>query len=424
MRIAIASSGLGHVARGVEAWAADLGRTLFERGHSVVLCKGGGAAELPYERVLPCLQRLASKTQRLAKWTRRGLWRVHLGSVYELEQASFTWHLLKLLRCEAIDILHVQDPSVALFVEQARRLGWVKCRTILGHGTEEPLEFLRKISYLQHLSLFHLEAARDAGVWKPTWTAIPNFIDTEMFCPGRGDALRTELGIPLDGLVVLTTAAIKRDHKRIDYLLDEFAQLRRMAPDLPAWLVLAGGREHDTDELVAQGHRLLGDRLRTLVGFPRERMPDLYRSADVFALTSLMEMMPIALIEATASGLPCLANTHPILDWIVGPGGEQISMSQDSALARSLYSWLGDAPRRQRLGALARQHAMEQFSREKVVDQIVNYYRFVLTHDRSYSMAATAATDSSRQRGMCIVARPDLSRPHEQDRSESICRIT
>ena len=46
-----------------------------------------------------------------------------------------------------------------------------------------------------------------------------------------------------------------------------------------------------------------------------------------------MEMMPIALIEATASGLPCLVNRHPVLDWISGPGGEQIAMSQNGELA-------------------------------------------------------------------------------------------
>ena len=70
--------------------------------------------------------------------------------------------------------------------------------------------------------------------------------------------------------MVLTVAAIQRTHKRIDYLLEEFARLLNDHPNLPVWLVVAGGRERDTDELVAQGRRLLGDRLRTLVRFPRE----------------------------------------------------------------------------------------------------------------------------------------------------------
>jgi 1,2-diacylglycerol 3-alpha-glucosyltransferase len=398
MKIAVASSGLGHVARGVEAWAEDLGRALFEHGHSVVLCKGGGTAESPYERVIPCLQRFAPAAQRLSKWTRRGLWRLRLGSVYELEQATFTWHLLKLLRRESIDVLHVQDPTVALFVQQAHRLGWAKCRTILGHGTEEPLEFLRKITYLQHLMPYHLDAARNAGVWKPTWTAIPNFIDTEVYTPGRCDALRTELGIPMDGLVVLTAAAIRRNHKRIDYLLNEFAELRRMAPDLPAWLVVAGGREADTDELLTYGHRLLGDRLRTLVAFPRERMPELYRAADLFALTSLFEMMGIALIEASATGLPCVVNKHPVLEWIIGAGGETINMSQPGALARCLHSWLVNARRRRERGALGRQHCVENFSRDTVVDQIVDYYRLVLSHDRAHPVMRAETLTASSER--------------------------
>jgi glycosyltransferase involved in cell wall biosynthesis len=387
MRIVVASSGLGHIARGVEAWAHDLGWALHERGHWIVLCKGGGGARPPIEHVLPCWQRLAPKTQRLASWTRRGFWRLRLGSPYELEQATFTWHLLKLLRREAIDILHVQDPTIALFVQRAARLGWVKTRTILGHGTEEPLQFLNKITYLQHLMPYHLESARAEGVWKPTWTAIPNFIDTDTYFPGRCDALRAELGIPTGGLVVLCAAAIRRNHKRIDYLLNEFAELRRTAPDLPVWLVIAGGRERDTDELVAHGHRLLGDRLRTLVSFPRERMPDLYRAADIFALTSLMEMMGIALVEASATGLPCVVNNHPVLEWIIGDGGETISMYEAGALARSLKSWLQDPTLRRERGALGRQHCVEHFSRDKVVDQIVEYYRFVLSHGGVPSMA-------------------------------------
>src|SRR5262249_5731548 len=149
----------------------------------------------------------------------KGFWRLGLGSGYGVEQTTFALGLLAHLARESVDILHVQDPQVALIAQRARRLGWVRARSILGHGTNEPLDFLRKITYLQHLAPQYLEEARDAGVWKPTWTAIPNFIDTNLFHPGRCDALRAELGLPLEGLVVLTVAAIKRSHKRVDSLL-------------------------------------------------------------------------------------------------------------------------------------------------------------------------------------------------------------
>jgi len=382
LRITIASTGLGHISRGIEAWAEDLAGALAARGVAVTLCKGGGEAERSYERVIHCWQRDAAKTQRLLRTLPKSLfWRLGLGSGYGVEQTTFSLRLLGHLRRERVDVLHVQDPQLAAIVQKANRLGLVTTRVILGHGTEEPLAFLSKLDYVQHLAPWHLEEAREAGVWKPSWTAIPNFIDMSNFTPAGG-SLREELGIPPDGLVVLTAAAIKRNHKRIDYLLDEFATLREVAPELPAWLVVAGGWEAETEALVAEGTRRLGDRVRFLVRFPRARMADLYRTGDVFALCSLKEMMPIALLEALASGLPCVVNRHPVVEWMVGPGGEAIDMATTGALASSLGQLLRDRELRHSLGEAARRHCVENFGRDRVVDQLLEYYELVMSDGR------------------------------------------
>jgi 1,2-diacylglycerol 3-alpha-glucosyltransferase len=389
--ITVASSGLGHIARGIEAWASDLAGALAARGVPVTLCKGGGRAEQPFERVIPCWQRESATTSRLLRLLpRRVSWRLGLGSPYGLEQTSFALRLIGHLRRQRADILHVQDPHVALIAQRARRVGLVRTRTILAHGTEEPLEFQKRITYLQHLAPWHLEEARRAGVCKPTWTAIPNFIDTDVFTPGRSEALRAELGIPANGLVVLCVAAIKRRHKRINHLIDEFARLRVACPELPAWLVVAGGWEAETDALVTEGRERLGDRVRFLVRFPRTRMPELYRAADVFALGSLKEMMPIALLEAAASGLPCLVNRHPVMEWTIGPGGEAIDMSVPGELAEALARLLGSAAERRSLGDSARRHCVENFSRDAVVDQILSYYARVANHSPTRGAATHA----------------------------------
>jgi glycosyltransferase involved in cell wall biosynthesis len=389
MRIAVAASGLGHVTRGIETWAADLGRALASRGVAVTLCKGGDRPHADYERVIPCWQRAAAKTRRLLGCLPGRLgWRLGLGSDYQVEQTTFALNLLGLLRRERIDVLHVQDPLVAVWVQRARRLGLVRTRTILAHGTEEPPDFQRRITYLQHLAPWHLEDSRAQGAWRPTWTAIPNFIDTETFAPGPSAELRAELGLPADALVVLTAAAIKRDHKRIDCLVEEFARLRRARPELPAYLVVAGGRETETEEVVALGQRLLGDHVRFLVRFPRSRMPELYRLADVFTLCSLKEMMPIALLEATASGLPCVVHHHPVMAWMTGAGGLPRDLAPAGALAEALAGLLADGGKRRALGRQARQHCLDQFSQDRVVDQVLAYYEFVLTHDRPRAAGA------------------------------------
>src|SRR5262249_3249132 len=148
----IASSGLGHVARGIEAWADDLGAALAARGEDVTLCKGAGPANRPYEHVISCWQRDSRRTQRLLKWLpKRIFWRLGLGCAVSIEQTTFSLGLLRHLRRRRADILHVQDPHLALIVQRARQLGLVRTRTILAHGTEESTAFLRRITYLQHL---------------------------------------------------------------------------------------------------------------------------------------------------------------------------------------------------------------------------------------------------------------------------------
>jgi hypothetical protein len=58
-RIAVACSGLGHVHRGIEAWAADLGQALRRAGADVTLFAG---ARFEGATALPCLRRTGSPT--------------------------------------------------------------------------------------------------------------------------------------------------------------------------------------------------------------------------------------------------------------------------------------------------------------------------------------------------------------------------
>jgi hypothetical protein len=66
-----------------------------------------------------------------------------------------------------------------------------------------------------------------------SWVAIPNFVDCAAFRPARNAderlAVRRRVGIPEDAFVVGCVAAVKKDHKRIDYLIGEVSGLGREA---------------------------------------------------------------------------------------------------------------------------------------------------------------------------------------------------
>ena len=53
-------------------------------------------------------------------------------------------------------------------------------------------------------------------------------------------------------------------------------------------------------------------------------------------------------------------------------------MSADGELAGQIETFLKSANERQELGKLGRSHCTENFSRNKVLEDILNYYRFVL----------------------------------------------
>ncbi len=378
LRISVASSGLGHIARGIETWADDLGAALARRGHHVHLYQGGGTPP-PYGEVLANLPRESADNERWAARLPTALaWRLGLDAGYALEQSSFAWSLAKALRRRPSEILHVQDPLLALRLDQLRRRGLTATRTILAHGTEEPAAFLAQFRYLQHLSPTQLERCRAMGVWRPTWTAIGNFVDVDRFHPGDSQALRAGLGIPPEVRMVLTLAAIKRPHKRVDWLLAAMTAFKGRHPEIPFVLVVAGGREQDTDEIIAEGTALLGDQVRFLVRHPRAQIPDLCRAADVFILASLFEMMPIALLEAAASGLPCITNDEPTLRWMTGAGGVPVQMDNIESVITALNQLLADEPHRAAVAAAARAHAVAEFSEESIVQHYLDYYATVM----------------------------------------------
>lgn len=377
MKIAIASSGLEHVKRGIEAWADDTALALSRKGVDVTLFKGSGVKRRPYEVVLPCFKRGSFGARLLSRACRHYLWRFGLASEYGVEQVTFALSLINRLR--GFDLLHTQDPQLAWVIEKARRLGWVDAKLVLAHGTEEPLEYLNRFEWVQELAPVYLQEDREQGIAKP-WFAIPNFVDTQRFQPeGRLDA-KGELGIPEDTFVVLMVCAVKRVHKRVDWAIQEFRNFLDERPHLKTRLLIAGAQENDTPYLMELGTSLLRGKVEFLINYPREKIAGLYRAADVFLHASFHEMMPIALLEALASGLPVLANRAPIFQWIVGEGGDLIDVSQEGEGCRALLRYL-DKSHRQDKSRLAREQAVKNFSSEVVISKICQMYGEVLSHE-------------------------------------------
>ena len=135
---------------------------------------------------------------------------------------------------------------------------------------------------------------------------IPNGVDVERFHPGEAD--RAAFGIPTGVPVILMVSALIAS-KNVPEGIAAVAAL----PD--AVLVVAGdGPERAAINALASD-ALPGRFVNVTV--TADRMPDLYRAADVFLHLSVDESFGNVFLEAMATGLPVVAYESERTRWIV-----------------------------------------------------------------------------------------------------------
>lgn len=116
----------------------------------------------------------------------------------------------------------------------------------------------------------------------------------------KGQRIRKELGIPLNAKVILSVGEVNKN-KNHKVGIEALAKLR----DKNTYYVICGrGPLMEAHKELAQSLGV-GDRV-ILTGY-RTDVADFYKMADVFLIPSFREGLPVAVMEAMASGLPVVA---------------------------------------------------------------------------------------------------------------------
>lgn len=114
----------------------------------------------------------------------------------------------------------------------------------------------------------------------------------------RDQKLKKELGIPLDAIVLLSVGEVNKN-KNHRVVIEALKDL----PD--CWFVLCG-RGPLMDEYRSLAESLRVSKRVIMTGY-RKDVADFYSMADVFVFPSYREGLPVALMEAMAARLPCVA---------------------------------------------------------------------------------------------------------------------
>jgi glycosyltransferase involved in cell wall biosynthesis len=233
-----------------------------------------------------------------------------------------------------------------------------------GFGPEERARQLRRRVWVRRLALAHsVVVVPSRTLWRiatETWRLDPRHV---RYVPNGVDLAHFFGPHTTGSEPVIGTVAALRQVKNLARLLRAF---RLVADVVPARLVIAGkGPELPSLERLAVELRLVG---RVEFAGHLHDPVALYRAMDVFALSSDTEQMPLAVIEAMASGLPISATAVGDVPKMVATENLPfVTSTDDTALARAMLTLVQNPALRERVGMANRAKAEAEFGEQAMV---------------------------------------------------------
>ena len=221
------------------------------------------------------------------------------------------------------------------------------------------------------------------------YRVVYNGVDTERFRPGNRNAIRNELGIPLESRVIGVFASYK-PQKNHPMLLQAFKRVFDSFQDTQ--LLLVGhqlyGNMGGTGEYHARMEALideLGIRHRCTFLGNRNDVERTYPACDITVLSSLYEGTPNVLLESMACGVPVVATNVSDNSYVVKDGvtGFLVELCDVEGLAGHIQTLLQNEPLRRKMRQKARDWVLEKFSIKQMVRETEAVYLEALNGKRN-----------------------------------------
>jgi glycosyltransferase involved in cell wall biosynthesis len=246
-------------------------------------------------------------------------------------------------------------------------------------------------TYSRNAAVLAVSDGVAASIGRPWWARFGSEPPVETLHHGvaldqipRGDVARTKarasLGLESTALVIGNVANFspKKDHLGLLAAIDE---VRRRVPATVLLLIGSGPLEREVRAAVAD--RGLDGCVRFLGS--RADVTELLPALDAFVLGSRFEGLPIALLEAMAAEVACVATAVGGIPEAMRDGveGRLVPPADPGALADALVHVLVDPKARGALAAAGRERVADSFSIDRAVERTEHLYDRVLRARRS-----------------------------------------
>ena len=298
---------------------------------------------------------------------------VHLLSGKRRFDPAFLHRTRALVRREKVRVILTHGFSTGVVGRLAGWLGGAPVRLPTEHSVAEPEMTPVKHAVnrlLTGLTTGWIALARGQlgyltetkGIPRGRIHVIPNGIDAAPFSPrGARERIRAELGIPAGAPVAGILAVLRPEKDHRTFLL----AARFVADESPeARFLLVGDGPLEMD--LRREASALGLDGRVVFTGRRSDVADVLSAFDVAVLCSINETLPLAFLEAMATGLPLVGTRVGGLPEMIEEGGNGflVSPRDPRGLADALIQILGNPELARRLGSRSRRRVESEFGLE------------------------------------------------------------
>lgn len=194
-------------------------------------------------------------------------------------------------------------------------------------------------------------------------TSVHTGIDTEFFAPGRRDASRESLDLPLSGTYFVFVGRL-HPWKGIT----ELVRVAEACPDL-RFVLIGPGKVPEHPENC------------TFIGVQTPSSVRLWlRAADCFVLPTYTEAVPTSVMEAFACGIPAITTDIGGCPEIVVPKTNGLMVPvRDIPALKEAVRWMADHPEeRMEMGLKARLTAVEHYDHAALIEKLITIHRSLI----------------------------------------------
>jgi glycosyltransferase involved in cell wall biosynthesis len=306
-------------------------------------------------------------------------------------QPSVVFQLARIINERGINIVHCQRHKPTVYGTLAAYMTGKNLKVISHvHGLNRTRSFRRKLlnrALFRRISrIIAVSNAVREDIIGTNWMSYPdkvvtiyNGIDVKPYIDynlNREEA-QIRLDLPHNEIFVFGTVGRLVETKGLGVLLKAFANVYEKCPE--SRLILAGEGRLESQLRALASELNISERVMFL-GY-RTDILEVLKAFDVFVFPSIAEGLPLALLEAMASGLPVIASrvggvpeilNSPELRTMVSPG----SVDELVSAMKDLYGMPEEE--RHEIGRALRERVLEEFSQEKMISAMTAEYLSVM----------------------------------------------